>query len=576
MRSYGHSSLAIRIALGVLTTLLAISVACAAAEPTPTPVPPARPAPPIAPTVGPQPTVAVVPEVATPVLAKPTPTRVLPTATPVVASKPAYGGTLRYAYSQVYDTLDPAYQLLTPSRRVLYAIYNNLVQMNPDGTIGSELAKSWDFSPDGKIVTFHLQEGIKFHDGTALDARAIKWNFDRFLDPKVGSPRGRELSPPLERVEIVGDQSVQFRLSTPFRPLMSVLTVRPGQIASPTAVQKLDSYSDRNGDFGRKPVGSGSFKFKEWILGSHVTVVRNENYWEKGLPYLESIQFFLIPDANVIFAMLRTAEVEVMEELRPSDEAAAERDPNIGVTRLKGYRNRVVFFKTNTLPWDNKALRQAFAYAMDRKSLVDVLYGGQADIAYHPIARAHGVWFDPTITVYEYDPAMAKQKLAEAGYPNGFSYVQPCRSEAFDIQWCETAQAILAKAGVKMTIRLWVAPSYYADWVAGKYTEPTWSNLVTRVDPHRLLQEFLHSNGPQNEVKYKNPEFDRLVDEAAGIYDVSKAKELYRKAIGIMLQDSPMVFTVTAPATFALRSNVKNFAPRPDGEPRVRELWLAR
>ena len=563
--------------LGILMALFAVSLACQGSAVAPTAVPPMPPEPPVAPTVAPARTATPVSNAPTPpVQAAPTSTRTLPTATAVVTGRPTYGGSLRYAYSQDFDTLDPAYQLLTPSRRVLYAIFNNLVQMMPDGTVGPELARSWDFSSDGRIVTFRLQNGVKFQDGTSLNAQAVKWNYDRFLDPSVGSPRGKELSPPLQRVETVDDQTVRFNLASAFRPLLATLTIRPGQIASPSAVQKLNSYSDRAGNFGRQPIGSGPYKLKEWISGSHVTVVRNESYWEPGMPYLDSINFYVIPDANVIFAMLRTGEVELMEELRPSDYGIAKANPNIRVVSQPGYRNKVMFVRTNVAPWDNKALRQAFAYALDRKTLVDVLYDGLAKVAYHPIASASGVWVDSTITMYDYDTTKARAKLAEAGYPNGISYVQPCSSEAFATLWCETVQVMLAKVGINMTIKPWTTASYYSDWAAGKFDAPAFSNLVVRVDPHLLLQPYIHSNGPQNYGKYKNPDFDRLIDEASGIYDVAKAKELYHKALLTMLEDSPLVFSVTEEARFALRSNVRNFAPRPDGEPRVRELWLER
>ena len=172
-RHFQHGVLATFVAV-----LLAISLACAA-EPRPTPAAPATPAPAVSPTPATAPVATPRPAAATPVSVLPTPTRALPTPTPAVTGKPVYGGTLRYATALVINTLDPSFDTLAGSYPVFYTIYDELFKVDPDGNVLPSLAKSWDFAADGRSVTLRLQKGIKFHDGTPFNARAVKWNFDR-------------------------------------------------------------------------------------------------------------------------------------------------------------------------------------------------------------------------------------------------------------------------------------------------------------------------------------------------------------------------------------------------------------
>ncbi|MBI4283647.1 MAG: hypothetical protein HY663_04170 [Chloroflexi bacterium] len=225
------------------------SIACGSAAPTATPVPTTQPGAPATPT---------------PIRAA-TATAVPPTSTPVAMSEgPQYGGTLRAALTREFDNLDPGYIQLQGLKYVMFLLYNNVVSLRADGEVVPELAKSWDISSDGKAVTLHLESGIKFHDGTTLDASAVKSQFDRLMDSKVGSPRRGELTPPLESVQVIDSSTIKMNLATPFQPLIVTLTQQAGQIPSPTAIQKTNSYDDRVGKFGANPVGSGPFKFVEW------------------------------------------------------------------------------------------------------------------------------------------------------------------------------------------------------------------------------------------------------------------------------------------------------------------------
>ena len=564
--------------LGCIAIVFSVlSAACAGTEPAPTPVAPAAPAAAVAPTAAPVLAPTAMAVAAATAVAFVTPTRVLPTATPITIAK--YGGTLRYAseWPLTSEGMDPAYAVQTETRRASYLIFDNLVRLAADASYAPGLASSWDFSADGKTITFRLVKGAKFHDGTTLDAKAVKWNYDRYRDTTVGSARRSSLAL-VTAIEAVDDSTIAFTLSKPVRTIMGDLTDVLGHIVSPTAVQNMKSYSDRNGDFSRKPVGSGPFKLLEWAPGSRLSVVRNQDYWEKGLPYLDRIDILVATEQATRFAMLRTNEIDFTERMTPSDALAGMKDPSIRITEFKGSRYTGIKFRVTSPPWDNKNLRLAVAYALDRKKVINVLYEGVGVPAYAPIGPAYGVWYDANFKVNDYDVQKAKQKLTDAGYPSGLTVTVYCDGSSDNLLECETYQAMLAAVGITMKISTVPAGTSFSELQAGR-VDATPSGISSRADPSGNLERWYHSKGASTvayKIGYNNPAYDKLIDDALGIYDIAKARVLYLQAQQILAEDAPDVFAVHQSLFYGARAAVQNLAPRLDNVPRMQELWIAR
>ena len=564
--------------LAIIMAALIFALGCASTASTATPIPPAKPAPPSAPTAlpvtNPLPTFSMVP-IAT--VAIPTPTRVLPTPTPMVTGKPQYGGALRFAHLLAIDSLDPLYSTFGGTYQELYAVYDQLFRIDEAGNVLPSLAQSWDFSTDGKDITLRLQKGVKFHDGTTFAAEVVKWNFDRMLDSKQNSPRTADLKPYLQKVEALGEDSLKMQLYNPFRPLLPQLGSEPmGFLVSPSAVSKYGG--GREGNYGRNPVGTGPFRFIEWVPDDHVLLRRNESYWETGNPYLDSILVLGIKDPSVRIAMLRTGEADVIYsgDVQGQDVPIIERNQQLKVVRLPGSGTYFLHFNPAVPPFDNKSLRQSIAFSMDRSAFIKVVLGGVGTPAY--TLTAAGWAYNPDLKPIEFNIVKAKQKLTEAGYPKGIVVPMGCPSSGVYLQMCEFAQAMAKEAGINIEIKL-LNPTTYFDSVtdAGFYVR--WGFGATqwffRVDPHTLIQNLAYSAGKfQRMGGYKNPEIDALIEQAATTYDTAKAKLLYDKIQSTTTEDVLGAFLARSEGLYPMNKRVQGFVPYPTRFEHLEFVWF--
>jgi len=550
--------------IGVVVFLLGLG--CGSSEPSPTRVP--------------QPTAAPVPQASAVPAATPTPVRATPIVVPQPKAGPNYGGTLRYTWWGLgsIKSLDPHYSFSYSEYMVNYAMYNNLVEITaPDGVIGPDLAQSWDFSQDGKTVTFNLVRNAKYHDGTDFDAESAKKNLSRVMDKEVGASQAAKLEP-IERIEVVDKYTLKLHLKRPWRPLLAALAERPGWMPSPSAVQKFNSYDEIMGDFGRNPVGSGPFKFREWIVGERITVDRFDQYFEEGLPYLDSIKYVAFNEGSVGVAMLRTGEVDMLDMfLQSSFLPLIRRNPDLKLIGGQSGRTGVIQFTVDEEPFDNKSLRQAVAYGLNRQAYIDAVYAGEGVPAYQ--WEGTGWAYNPNLKLFAYDAQKAKEKLVEAGYPNGVTLRYTCGSTTQNRAKCETIQALLSEVGINLEIDIVLSSEFYSKLYAkrdhGMYMLDTaW---FPRGDPHGRFQILLHSDGFQTRTAhYKNPEVDRLMDEAGPIYDPSKAQSLYWKIQEIAAQDAVYAYLVHENVWMGATQKVRGFDWAPDTVARIRDVWLAK
>jgi peptide/nickel transport system substrate-binding protein len=482
---------------------------------------------------------------------------------------PQTGGTLRYARNIDAKTLDPHFSVQWSERYVLYAVFNTLVGLDKDFKVVPELAESWSTSEDGKAISFKLRSGVRFHDGTSFDAAAVKWNLDRILNAENRSPLRSLIGPYIASIAVVDPQAVRIDLTAPFRPLLAALAERSGFMVSPTAVQKLGR------DFGRNPIGTGPFRFVEWVPDRRVVLQRFDGYWDKGKPYLDRIEYLHAPEKQVQLTMLRTGEADVADEISPTLLPLVRQTADVNVVEYKSSRFVAWRWRLDRPPFNNPVLRRALAHAVDREEIKRAIFGNTGRIATHP--EGGGWWYSPELDRlgYLYDPQKARALLTEAGYPNGFSYSMAIPDEEFSKELAQVIQSQLRKIGVEVRLELTNPADHSALVTEGKIN---WSlaSWAPRADVHGRLSILFHSKGFANTTGYQNTKVDELIDKAATIYDTKEAKQLYIEVERAVMTDVPYVYFVWPSEFAALRSNVRNFVWIPDLILRLRDLRMTK
>ena len=483
------------------------------------------------------------------------------------APAPQRGGTLRVGWIPNAHTLDPHYSVDFAERHVMYAVFNTLVAVNPSFEIVPELARSWKIEPNGRVITFQLQPGVRFHDGTACDAAAVKWNMDFILDAANNSPQRRQIEPFLNSVDVAGPASVVFRLKQPYPGLLAALAERPGFMVSPAAWQKYGR------DLGRRPVGTGPFQFVEWVSDDHVTLTRFTGYWEQGKPYLDGIVYRVIPDPAVRGTMVRTGELDTASSPDPKDIPGLERAQNVKViTENPSGHWWATQWRVDRPPFNNKALRQAIAYGVDREEFVKVMLGGRGAVAKGP-TPSNVWWYNDGVKGYTYDPAKARSLLAEAGTAGSFSGEFATDNTPLGLQFAELLQQQLRKINVNITINPVNPADMYQQVLAAKlnWARTDWT---LRGDPDGLLRILFYTGNFANSTSYSG--VDRLLRDASSSYDRAIRKKVYGEIEQTVINDAPYVWFFYVPEYEPTRTPVQNFAWIPDSVPRYRDLWIAK
>jgi len=486
--------------------------------------------------------------------------------TTALAAEPTRGGTLKVGWIAQSKTLDPHKSVQWPERYILYCIFDTLVDIDESFNIIPKLVASWE-NPDNTTYKFNLQKGVKFHDGTEFDAEAVKWNIERILKPEFASPQRSLIEPYLKSMEIVDKYTIIFRLKQPFAPFLAALAERPGFIVSPTAVKKLGDQK-----FALNPVGTGPFKFESWIPQAQLTVKRFDEYWDKGKPYLDAIEFQEIPDPMVRQTSLRAGTVDIITDITAKEAVELQKEGKVKMIKVwPPQRWYAMQWQVDKPPFNNRALREAVAYGIDREEINQKLYYGECMIPTGPVTPGLW-WFDKSFQGYSYNPELAKKKLAEAGYPNGFNFRYTVPNLQFHVQMAEMIQGQLAKVGIKMEFEMVNQSEAYARLVSG---QTNWgiTNWTQRADPHGLLYILFHSKGHANSTKYSNPRVDKLIEDAAVIYDKSKRTPLYYEIQRTIAMDAPYVFVVLFPDFAAMKPEVQGYKWLPDLVPRFSTLW---
>ncbi|MBS4188693.1 ABC transporter substrate-binding protein [Bacillus sp. FJAT-49705] len=482
--------------------------------------------------------------------------------------------TLVYGRGGDSTSLDPISTTEGETFKVTENIFETLLEYgDQDTTVNPGLAEKWTVSDDGLNYTFNLRQGVKFHDGTDFNADAVVFNFDRWMNGNAdsfpyysmfGGYKGEE-GHVIKEVKAADEYTVQFVLSRPQAPFLKNLAMSPFGIASPTAVEK---YGDK---FRENPVGTGPFKFVSWKQNDTITLEKNPDYWQKGLPKLNKVIYRVIPENTARLNSLTIGEIDIMDGLNNSDEATVLGNDNLQIIERPSMNVGYIGLTTTRKPFDNKLVRQAINHAIDKKSIIDAFYGGKADPAVNPMPSSIEGYND-AIEPYPYDLEKAKALLKEAGFEKGFEIdlwampvARPYMPEAQKV--AEVIQESLSKIGVKANIQTVEWATYLDKAAKGEFDMFMLGWTGDNGDPDNFLYTLLDKDsiGSNNYSHYSNDELHDVLIQAQTETEQAKRNDLYKKAQEIIHDDAPWVPLVHSTPLLAAAKDVVNYLPHPTG-----------
>jgi peptide/nickel transport system substrate-binding protein len=489
--------------------------------------------------------------------------------------------TLTFAKAGDVVKLDPADVTDGESITVMNNIFEGLIRYKP-GTTELEpwLAEKWDVSPDGKVFTFYLRKGVKFHDGTDFNADAVVFSFERQRDPNHPFHKYGEWEywswcfNEIEKVEKVDDYTVKITLSEEFAPFLTTMAMFTVYIVSPKNHEKWGAEASSH------PVGTGPFKFVEWVKDDHITLEKFENYWGPK-PKIDKLIFKVIPDASVRLLELQKGTIDGMEFPNPDDLEKIKGDKNLTLLTQPGLNIGYLAFNLgqDTPGYDPKLsdvrVRKAIYHAINRQDIVEHLYKGTAVVAKNPLPPT--LWgYNDEIVDYEYNPDKAKELLKEAGYPNGFEtnlWAMPvARPYMFDPQKiAEAIQSDLAKVGIKAKIVTYDWGTYLDKTEGGEHAMCLLGWTMDYPDPDNILYVLLDPDAATvgsagNVAFYRNDKVHELNMLARKTYDIKEREKYYKEIQRIVHEDIPWVPLAHAQQMVVFRSNVKGFVLYPTGD----------
>jgi ABC-type transport system substrate-binding protein len=475
--------------------------------------------------------------------------------------------------------LDPAQATDGMSLNLTQEILKGLVQFKP-GTFDVEpaIAQKWMMSPDGRTWTFTLKKGLKFSDGTPIDAQAIQFNFDRWRltkDPYHGNLPYQYYADMfggfpglIVNVRAANQNTVVFTLARPFSPFMRDLAMPPFAISSPKAVRAdLQGY----GQPGALPVGWGPYMAVEWVKDDHITLKRNPNYAPKGS--YDTVIVRDIPDQATSVLEMQKGTVDILTDPRPDDALQLSKQSGLRVYYQPANNNSYMAMNVLKPPFDKLAVRQAIAYGIDVAQIVKAFYPKGALVADN--------WTPPgmlgenrAVKAYPYDPNRARALLSQAGMSGGFStqlyyptIPRPYMPEPQRV--AEAIQGYLKKIGINVSLEPFEWGIFLSKVRNGEHPMCLVGWSGDNGDPDNFLytlldQDSSHPPNAQNYSFWRDPKFHALMLAGQTTLDPSVRAEIYRQANAMIREQAPAIPIVHVTVPIVLKSNIAGFIPSPD------------
>jgi len=498
-------------------------------------------------------------------------------APPSLEAQAQRGGVLRMGATIEPTTLNHGLTSQLGASMIGTKIFGSLLEYDWDFVPKPSVAEKWEVSPDGLRYTFHLRKDVTFHDGKPLTASDVKFSVLNVLKPL--HPRGPANYGAVDDIDTPNPHTVVFKLKYPYAPFIRVFQVSE----SPILPRHIYEGSDiRNNPANAKPVGSGPFVFKEWVKGSHVILERNPSYFKKGQPHLDRIVYQVIPDQATRVAAFETGQVDLVPYTGiPNLEANRIKQlPNATMT-TRGYESQALImwleFNLRKSPLSDVRVRRAIAHAIDKNFVLLNIWFGIGKVATGPMSSVHRAFYTPEVPQYPYSLDRANQLLDEAGLKRGADGVRVKITQDFIpygeeyVRLAEYIREQLKKVGIDVTTRSSDTPGWF-NRIWTQYDFNWTSNFVGNLtDPSIGMPRYYVSSLAKqgvpftNSMDYKNPEIDKLFEQAARELNEGKRAAVFHQIQRILATDLPVLPILELQPTTFYRKDLEDVVAGPFG-----------
>jgi peptide/nickel transport system substrate-binding protein len=431
-------------------------------------------------------------------------------------------------------------------------------QDSRDNKIKGLLATSYEHETPTSVL-IKLRKGVKFTNGEPMNADAVVHSINVFMD-KTQTPAYARVAVAFKSVEKVDDLTVRLLLNYPYPPLALGLTqivITPPKYWAEAGLKA----------YGRKPIGTGPFKFVSWARDDKLVMTKNDDYWGELPKGIDGLIWRPVPDDSARVAGMTTGEFQIAKGLPVAAIPALEAIPEVTLVPVPSYRIYQVGLSSlpeHKSPLQKKLVRKALNYAIDKKAIIDNLFFGKAEALNGQVLRKTQLGFNPDLKDYPYDPEKAKKMLAEAGYPNGFEipFKFPSGRYAQDREVSEAIAGMLAKVGVRTKL-IALEPGEFLRQLRARELAPMFFvGYAPQDDPAFQAGQYLST---WRYSTIANKELDGLINAGSKEMDVAKRTAIYQKMMALMHEEAPIIFLYDGIDLYGTSSKLKNFQPRGDG-----------
>jgi peptide/nickel transport system permease protein/peptide/nickel transport system substrate-binding protein len=446
-------------------------------------------------------------------------------------------------------------------------MYDTLVEWDYDTLKPKPGLAKWTYR-DPVTLVLDINSGIKFHDGTPLDAEAVKFNLDRNRQDTRSNVKPDLAS--VDSVEVTAPLQVTLKLKNPDTALPAILSDRAGMMVSPTNIKALVTDTDR------KPVGAGPWKFVRWADNEIVVVTRNENYWRPGRPYLDGIEFNIIPEQATALRSVVAGQNDMTFSLPARLKPVIERAKNFTMVTSPTLYCVQLYINYGRAPLDNVKVRQAINYALDRDAFVKATMGGLGEAAYMTLPSSHWAYDKSTASLYTHDPDKARKLLADAGYKDGLELTIGGYTDQDSVRRGEVIEDQLGKAGIRLKFTRGTIAETSAQFFG---TERKFDLLVSawtgRPDPSMTYALGFDKGAYYNAGRTADPELSKLIQQSRESEDLGARAAVFAKIQRFIMENA-----LSAPLAFqyeldALSEKVRGYKPDLLGKPKFEDISLA-